>query len=70
MSDDYEWIPHPPTVRQRIAAGVFVLMLLTACASDYADWRLFGNYDKQAVGVITFVGLILFTRFMPTVRRT
>lgn len=69
MGNDYEWFPRPPTMRERIIAGLFTLMLLAASASAYADWRLFGGYDKQAVSVLTIVGLILFLRFMPTVRR-
>ncbi len=69
MNSNYEWSPRPPTVRQRIVAGVFLIMLVAAIASDFADLRLFGAYDKQAVGILLIVWLILLTRFMPTARR-
>lgn len=68
MGSNYEWNPRPPTTRERIIAGLFTLMLLAACASAYADWRLFGAYDKQAVAGLTIGGMILM-RFMPTARR-
>lgn len=69
MGSNYEWFPRPPTARERIIAGLFTLMLLTASASVYADWRLFGAYDEQALGGVTIAGLILLMRFMPTARR-
>jgi hypothetical protein len=69
MNGNYEWFPRPPSKRERVVAGLFTLALLTASASAYGEWRLFGGYDKQVMGGLTIVGLILFLRFMPTVRR-
>lgn len=68
-SREYEWTPHPPTIRQRVIAALFVVALLVASVSSYAGWRLFGDYDKKVAAGITVIGLILFTRFMPTARR-
>lgn len=66
---EYEWSPHPPTMRQRIIAAMFVMALVVTSVSSYAEWRLFGDYDKFVTAGITIIGLVLFTRFMPTARR-
>lgn len=66
---NYEWDGAPPTKTQRIIAGVFVIVLLVLIASSYFGWRIVGGYDRQAAGCWVIIGLILFTRFMPTVRR-
>jgi len=66
----YEWDPAPPTLRQRVAAGVFSVALLVTGASYYIGWRLFGEYDKQVYIAVFFVGLLLFARWMPGVKRS
>ena len=66
---NYEWDGAPPTKAQRIIAGVFVIVLLILIASSYFGWRIVGRYDRQAAGCWVIVGLVLFIRFMPTVRR-
>jgi len=68
-ADKYEWFPRPPTVRQRIVAGLVVGALVIPSLSSYAGWRLFGDHDKAVVAGVMLVGLVLFARFMPTVRR-
>ncbi len=69
MPAKYEWDPAPPTRRQRITAGLFLVVLVVTSASYYLDWRLFGEYDKQTKAIVVFVGIIWFVRFMPGVRR-
>jgi len=68
-SSGYEWDPRPPNLRERICAGVYVGALIVASCSTYADWKLFGNYDKQIAIGLVILGLVLM-RFMPGVRRT
>jgi hypothetical protein len=67
---NYEWDGAPPTKAQRVIAGVFAIVLLVLMASSYFGWRIVGRYDGQATGCWVVVGLILFTRFIPTVRRS
>jgi len=62
------WDPRPPTVRERIIAGVWLAAFLIAMTNDYADWRLFGGYDKWVLGGLSFGGLFLFAR-LPGVKR-
>lgn len=66
----YEWDGASPTVVQRVIAGVYVVDLLVLSASSYFDWRLVGSYDRQAATCWVIIGLVLFTRFMPRVRRS
>ncbi|WBY09324.1 hypothetical protein PIB19_08450 [Sphingomonas sp. 7/4-4] len=65
----YEWNDAPPTTLQRIVAGVYVAILLAAFANNYFEWRLVGDYGKQFSAIWTIVGVIMFVRFMPGVRR-
>ena len=66
---NYEWNGAPPTVAQRVVAGVYVIVLLAFGASSYLGWRLLGPYDRQATACWMILGLVLFTRFMPMARR-
>ena len=65
----YEWDPRPPTVRERVIAGVWLAPFAIAMANYYAGWRLFGDYDKWVFGGLFLVGLFLLTR-MPRMKRT
>jgi hypothetical protein len=65
----YGWDPRPPSVRERVIAGVWLATFALATANDYGGWRLLGDYDKWAFGGVLFVGLFLITR-LPGVRRT
>lgn len=65
----YEWDGVPPTIAQRICAGAYLLMLLMLIANSHFGWRIVGAYDRQATTGWAVVGLVLFLRFMPRVRR-
>jgi hypothetical protein len=56
-------------MRERIIACLFLATFSIASASSYAGWRLFGDHDKAVAAGVTIVGLIMFVRFAPTVRR-
>ena len=64
-----EWDPRPPTTRERIVVGVWGAAFLLSVVNKYADWRLFGGYDKWVWGGLLLVGLFLFAR-LPGLRRT
>lgn len=64
----YVWDTRPPNLRERIAAGIFLVAFVVAASSHLAGWRLFGDYDRQVMAGLMFLGLILI-RFLPTVRR-
>ncbi|NIJ32084.1 hypothetical protein [Sphingomonas oligoaromativorans] len=68
-TDEYEWSPRPPNMRERVIAALLVAALVIAGASSYAGWRLFGDYDKAVAAGITILGVIVFTRLMPTAWR-
>lgn len=68
-TDEYEWSPRPPSKRQRVVAALLVIAFVIASASSYADWRLFGDFDKAVAAGITILSVIVFMRFMPTARR-
>ena len=66
----YEWGPRPPTMKQRVVAGVLLALAALASANLYFEWRIFGDYDEHAE-VLAFVAMIFAIAFwMPTVRRT
>ena len=64
----YEWDPQPPTDRQRIVAGIFVVAFVPAMLNYYAGWSLFRGYDNWVIGGLGLAGLFLFAR-LPSVRR-
>lgn len=66
----YEWNGASPTVAQRVVAGFYGAGLLILSASSYFDWRVVGSYDRQATAGWVIIGLVLFIRFMPTVRKS
>jgi len=64
----YEWDPRPPTKRERIICGLWLVVLLAAMANDYAGWQLFRGYDKLVVVGLVLATFFLFAR-LPGVRR-
>lgn len=66
---NYEWATRPPNVRERIIAGIWLAAMTTALANQYAGWRLFGPYDRQVAAGLAVLGLVLFLRFLPGVKR-
>jgi len=64
----YEWEPRPPTTRERIICGLWLVAFGAALANEYAGWQLFRGYDKLFVGGLLLGGLFLFAR-LPGVRR-
>ena len=64
----YEWDPRPPTNRERIICGIWLLAFVPAMANYYAGWGLFGGYDKWVFGALMLGSLFLFAR-LPGVRR-
>ena len=62
------WDPRAPTVRERIIAGIWLAAFLLAVINDFADWRLFGGYDKWVLGGLFLAGLFLIAR-LPGVKR-
>ena len=65
----YEWDPRPPTKRERIICGFWLVAFVTAMANYYAGWQLFRGYDKWVFGGLLLGSLFLFAR-LPGVRRT
>jgi amino acid transporter len=57
-----KWHARRPTVRERIIAGVWLLLFLFALANYYADWRLLRGYDNWAVLGVFLTGLFLIER--------
>jgi uncharacterized membrane-anchored protein len=68
MQRAYEWESRPPTTRERIICGIWLVAFLGAMADDYAGWQLLRGYDKLLVGGLLLVGLLLIAR-LPGVRR-
>jgi hypothetical protein len=66
----HEWDPAPPTLRQRIVAGLLLALLALTGANFYFGWKLLGGYDKQAAVLSVIIALIVFLRWMPGTRRT
>ena len=64
----YEWDPDPPTKRQRVIAGIWLVLLLTAILNFAGEWQLFGGYDKFVFGGAVLVSLFVLAR-MPKARR-
>jgi len=64
-----EWDPAPPTSRQRIAAGVFLIVFGLALANEYFGWGLVGGYGRQMVFAVVLIGVIMMTYFMPSTKR-
>jgi hypothetical protein len=64
----YKWDPRPPTVRERVIAGIWLLAFAIAQASYIAGWRLFGDYDKLVSAALVIVGVVLVAR-LATVKR-
>jgi len=65
----YEWDPRPPTKRERIICGFWLVAFVTSMANYYAGWQLFRGYDKWVFGGLLLGSLFLFAR-LPGVRRT
>lgn len=66
--DEFHWHPRPPTLRERIGAGVFLAVFAFVEVDDLAKWSLFLGHDRQISVGLMLVGLVLFLRFFPTVR--
>ena len=64
----YEWDPQPPTDRQCIVAGIFLVAFVPAMLNYHAGWALFRGYDNWVIGGLGLVGLFLWAR-LPSVRR-
>jgi hypothetical protein len=69
MKNSYKWHPRPPNLNERVAAGIYLIILLLAIGSSFAGWQLFGNYDNRVVTALVILGIILM-RLLPTARRT
>lgn len=67
--NEFEWDPRPPNTRERIIAGIWLIAFLMAVASSFAEWQLFGEHDRKVAGLLGIVGLVLFGRVLPSVRR-
>ena len=50
-------------------AGVYLLFLIPSFLSWVTDFRLFGDYDRTVSSVLMLIGLILFLRVFPSVKR-
>lgn len=61
--------PGFPVFQSESRRGHFLAAFGIANASLYFRWRLFGGYDKQAVGLLLVTGVIIMTYFMPSTRR-
>ena len=63
-----EWDPRTWNPREKIAGVLWLAAFVTAAASYYSEWRLFGDYDRKVFFGLFLVGLILIARF-PGVKR-
>lgn len=66
----HEWDPSPPTLRERIVAGLWLALFVPVQASWYAGGHLFGDYDGQVAAGLTLIGLVLLFGIFPGVKRT
>jgi len=48
---------------KRILAGCYLLVLMLLVGNYYLDWSLFPGFDKKALAVATFVGVVLLHRY-------
>jgi hypothetical protein len=64
----YEWVPRPPTNRERMICGIWLAAFVVAMANFYAGWRLFRGYDNWVFGGLLLASFFLFAR-LPGVRR-
>lgn len=65
----HEWDSRPPNKRERLIAGIWLAANLFAWLSYFAEWNLFGGFDKQVAIATTVVGFILVVFVFPSVRR-
>ena len=63
-----EWDPRPPNLRERVVAGFWLAAFIPVSASYLADFRLFGDHDKQVLVGLMVASALLF-RFLPSVKR-
>ena len=63
----YEWDPRPPTVRERLVAGIWLIAFVPAMLNYYAGWGLFRGYDKWVFAALFLASFFFFAR-MPGVR--
>ncbi len=66
---ELQWDPRPPTTRERVMAGVWLLVFLVVAANWFAGWRLFGGYDNWVFLGVGLGSLLIIER-MPRVTRT
>jgi hypothetical protein len=64
-----KWDPRPPTTRERIVSGFYLVAFVATAANYYAHWRLFRGYDNYVFLAIFLVGLLLIER-LPGVTHT
>jgi hypothetical protein len=65
----YEFYPAPPTIKQRIGAGLMMAFLISAAVNYYADLHWFRGYDKEVCGAAALIGMFWVRRFAPQVRK-
>jgi hypothetical protein len=63
------WNLVPFSVRQKKAAGAFLLIFAVSLANEFFDWRIVGNYDWEAIVALTLVGLVATSYVLLTGRR-
>ena len=49
--------------QKRIAAGIYLALLLLCAASFYLSWGLFEPYDRKVLAVVTFAGVVVAARY-------
>jgi hypothetical protein len=55
--------------RQRIAAGVVLVALLTSAADVYFEIGIFGRFSKKVMAATNFVALIWMLKYGPSIFR-
>ena len=58
-----------PTIAQRVAAGLFLLVFAFLEANLQFEWGFLGGWGKAAEVISVVVGLVMFYRFVPAFSR-
>jgi hypothetical protein len=64
----YEWVPRPPTIRERLICGALLAAFALALTNYWAGWQLFRGYDKWVFWGL-FLAMVIVADRGPGVRR-
>ena len=65
-----KWHPGPPTTRQRIVWGIYLVAFVIVSVAKFAEWRIFGGYEPQVWAVALSAGLLMARFYLPAVHES